>query len=658
MKLEKIKRLLIANRGEIAVRIIKAAKELGIYTVAIYSADDSESLHVTMADVAVLLGNGNLKETYLNQSKLFDIAQKYKCDAIHPGYGFLSENPEFVEACEKRGFLFVGPKAQSVKLMGDKVAARKLAQSIGLPVIKGYEASYSELMQLPDTAYPLIVKPTLGGGGKGMHIILSKDMLKENLERAQRESDSFFANNKVYFEKYIEKARHIEVQILGDAYGNHIHLYERECSIQRNFQKIIEEAPSAYISASLREQLTEAAVKIAKASGYVNAGTVEFLIDNDEWYFIEMNTRIQVEHPVTELVTGIDLVKWQLKITNGDPLTISQDDIALNGYAIELRLNAESPYLGFEPSAGELSLFIMPANARVDTFIAKNIRVSSNYDSLLSKIIVHGVNRDEAIAKAIESLNKTHIHGIETNKSFLFSILNSKEYNENNVYTRFCNTFLSDYASLRKEAGIDNRKKRWVIGGYIFINYILKKNNPTTIWEKIGYWRILSNVRFKLNGQIINVSFYKSGNHWLFKTDDSEFNMTFSYIPNILTIDDGNSIENIFYSNGTGNQLFIEIAGEIFKPEPISVVKELRKNENNFSSESGRNWAIISPMHGRVVKINVSEQEKINRGDVLLVIEAMKTENHILAPGDGIVKAIHVEEGLQVHDKLVLLEIE
>ncbi|MGD8779281.1 MAG: acetyl-CoA carboxylase biotin carboxylase subunit [Ignavibacteria bacterium] len=417
-----IKKILIANRGEIAVRIIKACRELGITSAAVYSEIDKNSMHVRIADEVYLIGPAQASESYLNREKIITLAKKISADAIHPGYGFLSENSEFIKNVRNENLIFIGPSAQSVELMGDKTEARKLMKSNNVPVVPGTVDSLNSLEEAKqicrDVGYPVMIKAKAGGGGKGMRKVSGEDDLQESIERAQSEALKAFGNSDVYIEKFIESPKHIEVQILADTHGNYIHLFERECSIQRRHQKIIEEAPSISLNDKIRKQITQAAIEAAKACNYYNAGTIEFLMDqNKHFYFLEMNTRIQVEHPVTELMTGIDLVKEQIKIANGEKLSFKQDDIKINNHAIECRIYAEDTDNNFSPSTGRIIHHRLPSGSgiRVDRGIDLQSEVSVYYDPLLSKVISYGSNRTEAIERMKRGLGEYQVAGVITN---------------------------------------------------------------------------------------------------------------------------------------------------------------------------------------------------------------------------------------------------
>ena len=429
------KKILIANRGEITVRVIRACKELGIISAAIYSDADKTSLHTSLADESYHIGAAPASESYLNKNKIIELAKKIKADAIHPGYGFFSENSDFIKSVEDSGIAFIGPSSKSVSMMGNKTEARTLMGRHKVPIVPGATQPIKNMDEGTALAskigYPVLLKAVAGGGGKGMRKIISEDEFSSSFEAVKREALKAFANDDVYIEKYIDNPRHIEVQVFGDKFGNYVHLFERECSIQRRHQKIIEEAPSSFVDPETREKITTAAISSAKACGYFNAGTVEFLMDsNKKFYFLEMNTRIQVEHPVTEMITGKDLVKEQILVASGKPLSFSQDDIKINNHSIEARIYAEDPQNNFLPSTGNISNYYEPSGlgVRVDSGIRHGSVVSVYYDPLLSKLVCWDSNRDSAIKKILRALDEYNIAGVTNNVSFLSKILSSEKF--------------------------------------------------------------------------------------------------------------------------------------------------------------------------------------------------------------------------------------
>ena len=447
-------KILIANRGEIALRIIRACRELGIKSVAVFSEADRDSLHTMLADEAICIGPAPSTKSYLDMSRILSAALAIGADAIHPGFGFLSENAKFAKHCDECNIKFIGPSSDIISMMGDKAAARNTMIKAGVPVVPGMEGSVVDVKEAEkiaqDIGFPLMIKAAAGGGGKGMRISYGIEDFREKFITAQQESIKGFSDDSMYMEKYIEKPRHIEFQILADEHGNVVHLGERDCSIQRRHQKVIEEAPSIAIDEKLRKSMGEAAIKAAKACSYVNAGTIEFLLDKDKnFYFMEMNTRIQVEHPVTELVTGVDLIKAQINIAAGKPLGLKQEDIVIRGHAIECRINAENPKFNFRPSPGTIkNLHLANGNGvRVDSHIYVGYKIPPNYDSMLLKLIVYAKDRDEAIAKMRSALGEMVIEGVDTNIDFDYEIINHEAYKNGDTDTHFIETHFRQYLS-------------------------------------------------------------------------------------------------------------------------------------------------------------------------------------------------------------------
>lgn len=439
------KKILIANRGEIAVRIIRACRELGIKTVAIFSDIDENALHKRFADEAIPLKGNTATETYLNFEKILDAARKTNAQAIHPGYGFLSENADFIKFVNDSGLKFIGPSDKSVRLMGNKVAARELMKKHNVPIVEGTLEPISDrdkLIQIAEKiGYPVLIKAAAGGGGKGMRVVYSKDDLIKSFELAQSEAEKSFKDKSVFIEKYILNPKHIEVQILADEFGNYRHLFERECSLQRRYQKIIEEAPSISITDHQRKRLLEAALNAAKACGYFNAGTVEFLFDGENFYFLEMNTRVQVEHPVTELITGVDIIKEQIRIASGEKISFEQDQIKVNGHAIEARIYAENPFENFIPSFGKIKEFRQPSGfgIRFDSGIDQYSEIPIYYDPILAKLIAWGRDREEARIRLINALKETIIAGVITNIPFNLWLLENNDFINNKFDTQYIN---------------------------------------------------------------------------------------------------------------------------------------------------------------------------------------------------------------------------
>ena len=491
-------KILIANRGEIVVRIIATCREMGIKTVAVYSEADRAALHVLEADQAVCLGPSSPIESYLNADKIMAAAKQTGAQAIHPGYGFLAENPLFAERCREEGVVFIGPPTQAIRNLGDKTVARRTMINSGVPVIPGMmqaEAGPDEMIKEAELiGYPVLIKAAAGGGGKGMRIVHSAGDIREAMESASREARSAFGNGAIYLEKYLRQARHVEFQVLADAHGNVIHLLERECSIQRRHQKIIEETPSPALTPELREEMGKAAVAAARASGYVNAGTVEFLVDHDsKFYFLEVNTRLQVEHPITEVITGIDLVRQQIEIAAGNTLKLSQADIVGRGHAIECRIYAEDPLSDFLPSSGKIAFVREPRGPgiRNDSGVYSGYTVPMEYDPILSKLITHAESRQECIGRMSRALKDYVILGVLTPIPLLIDILSSEAFIKGETYTDFIDTHFADWRPAME--GVDLACLSYIVDN--MANHRTKGNFTPTDGEAYSPWQTLGNFR-------------------------------------------------------------------------------------------------------------------------------------------------------------------
>lgn len=655
-------KILIANRGEIAIRIIKSATKLGIKTVAIYSEVDSDSYHVRMANEAYCIGKQELSDTYLNIDKIIDVAKKSNCDAIHPGYGFLAESPLLVDACEKSGITFIGPNTNAITLMGNKIEARKFVKKTGVPMTEGITGNTDELLKNSNILkYPILVKAAAGGGGKGMRIVHKGEDLEEILESTAREAKNYFGDGTIYIEKYVEEPRHIEFQVIGDNFGNVIHLFERECTIQRRYQKIIEESPSPTLTPKLREQMGNSAVDIAKGVGYNSVGTIEFLVDKDlNYYFLEMNTRIQVEHPVTEMVTGIDLIEEQILVAAGNELRLKQNEITQTGHAIESRIYAEDPANNFLPSPGEISLLVFPEgeNIRIDTSIDKATTIQSFFDPMISKLIVWGESREEAIEQSIKALKNFIIHGIKTNIPYLIHVLVHSAFQENKLSTKFCDEHTDDILQRinksKNEIGLNIPLATLALFSFNIQN---KKPEEQNIWDKIGYWRNVINLSFNINNndEILEMDNI-AGNSYKFKYNNEPFEVS-------IVNQDKESIELLinnknfksFISSDNTGKYQVNLDGSIFE-----IVRNdfLGNGDGLYQNHNDDEGSLFAPMPGKVIKVVCAEGDKVKRGSILLVVEAMKMENNIVASHDAIVEKIPVKEGDMVDTDVQLVVLE
>ena len=663
MNTRKINKILIANRGEIAVRIIRTLKRLHIESVAVFADNDAEALHRRMADEAYPLGNGSLKDTYLNIQKIIDAALDSGADAIHPGYGFLSENPEFAEACEANNLIFIGPDAATMRLMGNKIAARQTAIDNDIPVTFGLTGDLSQILAQADTLpYPVLIKAAAGGGGKGMHIVRRKEDLKDELERASREAEKYFGDGTVFVEQYIENPRHIEVQVLADHHGNMVHLGERECTIQRRYQKIIEESPSPTLTDEKRERLLETAVKLCRKIGYKNAGTVEFIVDKDQnFYFLEVNTRIQVEHPVTEMRTGIDIVEEQIRIARGKEMGWTQDMIQTQGHAIELRIYAEDPENGFLPTPGKVTAYHEPQvrGTRVDSSIDGPCTVSEAYDPMIAKLVCHGKTRQAAIETAQHALKEFILQGLTTNKAYLWEVIKNPDFVENNIDTSFCATHREVLLNALNESR-NNLNINDIAVSFLLYDFYKKRfeNLTENVWEEIGYWRFHSQFTVEVEQHKIPVRINGTGNRKLDGViGDTPF--TAEYITH-----DGHQLKLML--NGRTEVVYCSVNDEqhtivnfhglnfhCFRTDQLNDTLDSACKEQ--ATDKSR---LVSPMPGKVVKISVKEGDEVAEGTVMIVVEAMKMENNIIATVPAKVKRILVTEGEMVDNKKQLIELE
>jgi len=657
-------KILIANRGEIAVRIIRSAKDLEIRTVAVYVESENDANYVRLADEAVSLGSGELSTTFLNISRMIAIALAAGANAIHPGYGFLSENPEFAKACEDNNLVFIGPHSDVLRLMSNKPAAKLFAQSLGIPTISGCEIDLQSLDKFENKwQYPLLIKAAYGGGGKGMELVHNFETLKEGVVKSTRKAARYFGNGAVFIEQYIQNARHVEVQIMGDNYHNIIHLYERECSIQRNHQKIIEEAPAQFLSGQLREDLLNAAITIAEAVNYSGAGTVEFLIDGSgNYFFMEMNPRIQVEHAVTEEITGIDIVSEQLKIASGYPLSVSQKDVMVAGHAVEVRIYTENPSQNFAPSVLPVLSMQLPEHPdlRIESDINVTHQTMNQFDPLILKLIAFGKNRHDAIELVREKVSNLNIIGPETNTKYLEKILAHPDYLQNNISVEFCqnnhNQLIVNYLSKNIESHI-----YYLVAHAIEKNYLrrdLLSDNP---WNHLGYWRLsdssislsIDNVDYGIGLNLSNKavhSFTMNGISTRFDIENESGDTRLKIKGVSKQVTSVLDRQNNSWISCENTQYGLSLSG-LLKNYPETA--EGLDRESNFNSGE-----IKSPLYGKILEINVKENQIIKKGDLLVVIEAMKSENRILSPKDALVKSIAINVGVQVSDQMPLIFLE
>ncbi len=625
-----IKKLLIANRGEIACRIIRTARDMGVATVAVYSDADAKALHVRSADEAVHIGPSPAAESYLVGEKIIAAAKDTGAEAIHPGYGFLSENADFAQAVINAGLIWVGPKPDSIRAMGLKDAAKQLMMDAGVPVTPGYLGEDQSVERLKKEAdaigYPVLIKAVAGGGGKGMRKVDAPENFEADLESCKREAKASFSNDEVLLEKWITSPRHIEVQVFGDSHGNVVHLFERDCSLQRRHQKVIEEAPAPGMDEATREDICAAAVRAAKAVDYEGAGTIEFIADASEGlradriFFMEMNTRLQVEHPVTEEITGVDLVEWQLRVASGEPIPLKQEELSINGWAIEARLYAEDPTSGFLPSIGRLdSLDLYEYEGRTDTGVVQGSEVSPFYDPMIAKMIVHEVSRPDALGALVEKLESAVVWPVKTNKGFLVRLLRDPDVSAANLDTGLiARKFVELTARPIPSDRVLSDAAAWLLRD---------ASDFDDVVNGIGPFRLnaprQTTMRLAVDGEV----------------------REFEYQPT----PEGQHYEHGFAPIDEPGHQFVQIEGDV-------IVLSLPRAEGGHHSAA--DGAILAPMPGKVIAVDVAEGDAVTAGQRLMVLEAMKMEHALTAPFDGTVTELKASEGGQVQVEAVLCVVE
>ncbi|MGK4340878.1 acetyl/propionyl/methylcrotonyl-CoA carboxylase subunit alpha [Ectopseudomonas oleovorans] len=637
--------LLVANRGEIACRVMRTAKAMGIRTVAVHSAIDANARHVREADMAVNLGGAKPGESYLLIDKIIAAAKASGAQAIHPGYGFLSENAGFARTIEQVGLIFLGPPASAIEAMGSKSAAKSLMEAAGVPLVPGYHGEKQDLDTFRKAAkrigYPVLFKAAAGGGGKGMKVAESEAQLAETLESAKREAQSAFGDSRMLVEKYVLKPRHVEIQVFADQHGNCLYLNERDCSIQRRHQKVVEEAPAPGLSAELRRAMGEAAVKAAQAIGYVGAGTVEFLLDErGDFFFMEMNTRLQVEHPVTEAITGLDLVAWQIRVARGEPLPISQAQMPLNGHAIEVRLYAEDPDHDFLPATGTLALYREAASGdgrRIDSGVAEGDSVSPFYDPMLGKLIAWGENREQARLRLLAMLGDTLVGGVKTNLAFLCRILAHPAFAACELDTGF----ISRHQQQLLPAPSELPEAFWQLAADAWVQSeapLERDDDPHSPWATRSGWRAggVTEIELHLSSQGESRK-VRANNRACLQGEE------------LLAEIDGT--RQRLRAIRRGETLYLQWRGElhaITRFDPIAAVEASHAQHGGLSA----------PMNGSIVRVLVEPGQTVEAGAALVVLEAMKMEHSIRAPQAGTVKALYCREGEMVSEGAVLVELE
>lgn len=643
--MNKFEKILVANRGEIALRIIHAIHQLGKTAVAIYSDADSDLPFVQEADESYSLGSGTLKETYLSAEHIVEIAHKSNASAIHPGYGFLSEKAHFAALCKKNNISFIGPSVKAIDDMGNKANARQTAKELGVPVIEGFHGEpESFLEQKNKLPYPLLIKPSAGGGGKGMHIVNKPSELITILDDAVREAKNYFGSSGLYAERYLPRARHIEVQIMADSHGNVVHLFERECSLQRRYQKIIEEAPSPSVSETTRKKITESAVKLAKGLIYQNAGTVEFLMDEKEnFFFIEMNTRIQVEHPVTELITGKDLVKEQILVAEGHELSFTQDDINIHGHAIEARIYAENPGNDFMPSTGKITaLDHRDVISRIDEGFTSGNTVSSFYDPMLAKIVAWGEQRSDSIELLRKDIANYHVTGIDTNRSFLSNLLDHETFRLNKLYTRFIDENIGELTGKHKE--LSQIELIACLAGLSLLQDQNQGENDS-VWSEIGHWRMLPKILMQFENEILDIEYQKIGKEsFRFLIDGTSVEIKCVPQANNICHFHINTLKHLHaWYRIDKSEILIDLKVRNIQGRRVDYPDERYIRKSKQHSALANQKEVNAPLNGKIVKINTAKEKVVKKGETLLVIESMKMENKIASPVDAEIDKIHVK---------------
>ena len=661
-----VDKILIANRGEPACRIIKTARKMGLGTIAVYSEADINSLHVQMADEAILLGGPLSSESYLDIKKIINACKKTGAKYVHPGWGFLSENAKFAQALEKEGIIFVGPSPDAMKLMGDKIRSKKLAKSAGVSTVPGDNSVLADVAEAESVAkkigYPVMLKASAGGGGKGIRVVYKKEELPMAFESVKSEAKNSFGDDRIFMEKFIENPRHIEIQVIGDKFGNIVCLGERECSIQRNHQKVVEEAPSSFVDEKTRKKMYAQALALCKKVNYYSAGTIEFMMDkNKDFYFLEMNTRLQVEHGITEFITGVDLVELMIKVAMGEKLPFKQTDIKLQGWAIESRINAEDPSRGFLPSSGRISKYIEPEkneNVRVDTGVYEGYSISMYYDSMIAKLLTYGKDRNEAIQRMRESLGSFYIDGISHNMSFLEAIMYNEKFQKGDISTSFIKQeFSKGFSGLT----ISPKDEGVLIGTamYMFIA------NAT---------RLLS-----ISGQVNSKK--ELAEKWVLDLNGNKYLCNVSKTTKGLSVEYGNGFslvettwqfgDSIFRGKINGNPVNVKImsdnkAGDFrlqFMGSDVNIsirstrVSELEKYMPVLEFDK-KITKLKAPITGKITKFLVKEGDEVKAGMELVIVEAMKMENVIRAEQDVKIKKINFEDGSLVGVGEILIEFE
>jgi 3-methylcrotonyl-CoA carboxylase alpha subunit len=655
--------LLIANRGEIACRIARTARRVGIATVAVYSTADADSLHVKAADRAVLIGQAPARDSYLNIGRIMEAARRAGADAIHPGYGFLSENPDFADACAKAGIAFIGPPSSAMRTMGSKSAAKTLMEKSGVPLLPGYHGDRQDTAFLADQAnrvgFPLMIKAVSGGGGRGMRVVSHADEFAAALDEARQEAVSAFGDDHVLLERYLTHPRHIEVQVFADRHGNALHLFERDCSIQRRHQKVIEEAPAPGLDDDRRAAMGRAAVSAARAVGYEGAGTVEFVANEGGFFFLEMNTRLQVEHPVTEMITGFDLVEWQLRVAAGEPLPVEQDAIRIDGHAIEARIYAEDPERDFAPSIGRLALFRTPepsADIRVDSGFATGDAVTPHYDAMLAKLICRGTTRNEALRMLSRALAETDVVGVACNLDLLGRIAAHPDFSAGSVDTGFIARHSDTLLAPQREPPTEVLAAAALCvltdEADAAANTAASGMDPYSPWQVRDHWWLNASFERELpfisGGLPTPVRVSGGGLAWELMIGDRRFVAKATHAPDGRMKVVLNGSRELVSVVRAADSITVRRNGETWRlqlPDPIAAAEE--------EDETG--GRLVAPIPGQVTQVLAEPGMAVVRGQILIVLEAMKTVFRLTAPSDGVVATVSCQAGDSVVEGQLLV---
>jgi acetyl-CoA/propionyl-CoA carboxylase biotin carboxyl carrier protein len=645
-------RVLVANRGEIAVRVIRTLRRLGISPAVVYSEADRDALHVRLADVGVEIGPAAASMSYLDVDRIIDAARRTGSVAVHPGYGFLSENPVLAKECERHGIVFIGPPVEAVEAMADKIRAKELVARAGVPVVPGRSAAGLDAVAAAaladEVGYPVLLKPSAGGGGKGMKRVDDPSSFEANFSSAQREAKNAFGDDTILIERYLNRPRHIEIQILADTHGNIRHFGERECSLQRRHQKIVEEAPSLFIDESVRGALGAKAIEAARSCRYVGAGTVEFIMSGDradEFFFMEMNTRLQVEHPVTEMVYGVDLVEWQVRIAAGEVLELDQASIQSIGHGVEARVYAEDPARDFLPTGGRVVALHEPVGEgiRVDSSLYTGIEVGSFYDPMLAKVIAHGNTRDEALIRLDTALSEMVVQGVRTNIAFVRSLLRHEDVVDGRLHTELVGENLHDLVRLDD---LDTNRRTAAVAAAVTG---ASPSNLSDPWQVLSGWRHggFAPTRCRLassDGEVTMAIRRRSDRHWIVQFGEATHDVRSEEVSDdvsLLTIDGVSSPVHVHRGH---RKIWVDVAGSTWEFEAMGE----SRNGGSGAAAAGRHGEIRSPMPGGVVAVLVEDRQLVTEGQPLVIVEAMKMEHVLVSPADGFVERVRVAVGQSV----------